>query len=270
MFKKIILVLIMLTDADCNFFSNEKFLIDKLSSINYDLYEAAAEIVTNNFESSATRINFIMALNDDTKYNHRMPINNLILKCKLPVHIEDIQFIYQRHRLYNVIFIDNFQSFSQLFRQMSSDTFAIDGFYLVILVSQGPIKVINKIAVHFWSIFIHNIDFLFVADNGIVNLLTIIPFHHGKCNDTTPIVINQFRNGKFLIETNNFPEKMKNLHGCPIKVVTFNCPPMMMIQYLDDDNTTYELSGTDGLMLHALSQAINFKIDLHHLSDVIR
>jgi hypothetical protein len=65
-----------------------------------------------------------------------------------------------------------------------------------------------------------------------------------------------------------FPEKTANLFKCSISVVTFNCPPMMMIHY--DQNGNYNLKGIDGEMLKILAEIFNFEINLIHISDAIR
>lgn len=248
---------------------------EDLQSSNSDLLEAVDEVISTSFKSSAVTINFIMSLSDETKRNQSVLINNIVSRCDV-VYIEDVEFINQRHRLYNVIFIDDFKSFLRLSQKMSSKNFVIDGYFLVVLV-EGPIPNFAEITKRSWSLFIHKIDFLVGGKNG-TSLMTFLPFSNAncddnnencekRCDDSTPVVIKTF-NGSSNGSENYFPEKVFNMFHCPIKVVTFNCPPMMMIHY--DENNNYTLTGPDGEMLKVLSEILNFKIDLIHISDLIR
>lgn len=247
---------------------------DNLQSLNIDLLEAVDEVISSSFKSSAVPINFIMSLSDETKRNQSILINNLVARCDV-VFIEDVEFINQRHRLYNVIFIDDFKSFLRLSQRMLSNNFVIDGYFLVVLV-KGRIQELPEITKLLWSLFIHKIDFLVGDDNG-TSLVTFLPFSKAicdvgkcekRCDDSTPVVMMKTFNGSSNGNKNYFTEKVSNMFQCPVKVVTFNSPPMMMIRY--DDNKNYNLTGPDGKMLKVLSEILNFKIDLIHISDLIR
>lgn len=252
------------------------------------LMDAAESIINTSFTPRASTINFIIALNNETKRERKGLINDLVSRCESVAVIEDVESIRPRHRLFNVLFIDEFKSFMRLFSKISADTFVIDGFYLMIFV-EGPESQLSEITKLLWSIFVFNIDFLDTGSsaNNVqeVNLWTFIPFascnsdfcHKRKCGDTTPKVINQFISGSFQSHDSghdgadkHFPEKISNLHQCPVKIVTFNAPPMMMIQYSSGDKRKFRLAGVDGEMIALLSKQLNFTIDLHHISDNIR
>jgi hypothetical protein len=249
------------------------FLNEDLVTSKSDLLHAADEIISRSFKSSAVTINFIISLSDETKRERNILINNLAARCDV-VYVEEATVITHRHRLYNVIFIDNFKSFLRLSRQMSASTFVIDGYYLMIFV-EGPIPEMAQITKLLWSIFIYNVDFLVEAETGL-SLLTFLPFSEtncvdGKCEkrcgDSTPVELHSFKGNRSFVGS-FYPDKMMNLYKCPIKVVTFNCPPMMMIHYNEDKK--YALSGIDGEMLKVLAKQLNFEIELIHISDAIR
>lgn len=262
------------------------------SSTDVNLIDAAESVINTNFISKTSTINFVIALNNETKRERAVLINDLISRCDSVVFIEDVESIHPRHRLYNVLFVDDYKSFLRLYRQISADTFVIDGFYLMIFV-QGLDPQLSEITKLLWSIFLFNIDFLAAAsdsDDGVggsggerveeeVNLWTFIPFtscengtcHDRKCGDTTPKVIKKFIRGSAVDDVKIFPEKISNLHQCPVKIVTFNAPPMMMIHYPQpNDKKIFRLIGVDGEMIELLSRQLNFTIDLFHISDNIR
>lgn len=250
------------------------------SSFNSNLINAAESVINTSFLSETSTINFIISLNNETKRERAILINDLVARCDGVVFIEDVESIQPRHRLYNVLFVDDFMSFQKLLSKISADTFVIDGFYLMIFVEELEPR-LSEITKLLWNIFLFNIDFLAFSigtEDEEVNLWTFIPFtscesgtcHDRKCGDTTPKVINKFISGSFQSNIVSFPEKISNLHQCPVKIVTFNAPPMMMICYPHEDKKIFRLNGVDGQMMELLSQQLNFSIDLFHISDNIR
>ena len=239
---------------------------DLESSSKSDLLEAMDEVLSGSFKSSAVTINFIISLSDETKRERNILINNIVSRYNAVV-IEDVKFITQRHRLNNVIFIDDFESFLLLSQRISSENFVIDGYFLIVLL-KGSIAELSKISKVLWDTFINKINFLVEEENG-VNLMTFLPFSQMKCDDSAPVVIKRFNRSSGQKE-NFFPDKLSNMFQCPVKVVTFNTPPMMMIIYDDDERKSYDLRGVDGEMLKLLSKIFNFTIDLIHISDLIR
>lgn len=244
-------------------------------SFCHQLFDASQSVIKSSFLPYTSTINFIIALENDTRREQDALINDLVSRCESVVFIEDIDNLNQRQRLYSVILVDNFKSFLRLFSKISADTFVIDGFYLMIFVNRIGDK-LSEITKLLWSIFVFNINFLLVDDDEEINLWTFLPFTscesdtcHKQCGDTSPVLINKFINRSFSSDT-LYPEKISNLHRCPVKIVTFNAPPMMMIQYLSHDKKHFKLNGVDGEMMTLLSETLNFTIDLFHISDNIR
>lgn len=274
---------ILIQNSQCAF---EVFRISSHMSKS-DLLNAASDIISSNFAWKTEAINFITALDNETKHEWNFLINDFIVKNSGngAMHIEQANFIVKRRRLYNILIVDSYKSFHQIYRMISTDTFVIDGFYLVICIENISMIEIEGISKLLWNIFVYNIDFLQVDENDSskINLLTFVPFSKcvndtcgyrdkKECGNTKPIIINQYVKGAFQLKRDHFPEKMSNLYQCPVKIVTFNCPPMMMINYLDshDGKKSFKLHGVDGEMITTLADELNFRIDLFHISDLIR
>lgn len=237
------------------------------------LHDAAEEIISTSFGSAVT-INFVVSLIDETKRNQRDLINSLAQRCNV-VFIEDVDNITPRQRLHNVIFIEDFQSFLRFSFRLSSENFVSHGHYLFVLVGGRP-QEIDEMAKRLWTLFIYNVGFLMTAEDGTQSLMTFLPFSESncgdgkcekRCDDTRAVVIRNFKENASDWKGKYFPEKVSDLSKCPVKVVTFNCPPMMMIKYQSDG---FDLIGPDGEMLKSLSSLLNFQIDLIHISDLIR
>lgn len=258
MCRKLLILLILVTAFG---FCRSALQIGKSTN---NLLDAASEVISN-FKSRAVTINLILALSDQTKREQSILINNLVAYCNV-AYVEDVEFITQRQRLYSVILIEDFNSFIRLSRRLSSDNFVIDGFYLVILVA-GPIREMPEITRLLWRALIHHVNFIVEAENG-TSLMTFLPFSHDKCDDSAPVVSHEFHQDTTPSKRNFYPKRVSNLYQCPVRVVTFNCPPMMMIDYDEDKN--FELRGADGEMLKVLAEILNFRIELIHISDSIR
>lgn len=281
-----------------------QFSVDEIDSDN-DLLLATSEVIVKGFGASAVTINFIFALSDETRVQHNRLIDNLIASCTnrasairvelatrreqqqqqplTSVFVEDVNFITQRQKLYNVIFIDTINSFHQLNSRLNerrSSNFVIDGYYLMIFVVERSIGELSEVTMRLWSHSIYNV-LIVLPDNGrqrslegILNstresrlsLITFKPFASPlKCDDTTPVTVNVFTRGRFTTDQ-FFMSKMNNLSHCPIKVVSFNCPPMMMISY-DVNSGRPSLDGIDGRMLNTLSEVLAFSVELVHIDD---
>lgn len=277
--------------------ASRRFLITAGEENVSDLVSASIEIITKGFGTNAVTINFISALSDETKVKHNSLIDNLILRCCASVadrpitsvYIEDVNFISQRQRFYNVIFIDSIVSFRKIFAQMmiKNSDFVIDGYYLLVCCAavddaDGEMKTttineLDEITRGLWSISIRNVLIL-IPDVGFKNesrlsLMTFMPFASSrKCDDSTPVTIDIFTNGKFQKKKSQFfftsKTKSYSMSRCPIKVVTFNAPPLMMISY--DENNKFHLEGIDGKMLETLADTLEFSIDLIHIDDNVR
>jgi hypothetical protein len=73
--------------------------------------------------------------------------------------------------------------------------------------------------------------------------------------------INRFKDGKFENGTENFfPEKMKNLHGCEVRLSVANeSKPSLVVEYFP--NETFILSGKDFKLISTIAESLNFKIN---------
>lgn len=247
-----------------------------------DLFDAASDIISSNFAWKTEAINFIIALSNATKHEWNVLINDFVVRNSdsAVVYVEEANFVYKRKRFYNILIVDSYKSFQLISEKISTDSFVIDGFYLMICIKGINLAEIEMMSKVLWNIFVYNVDYLVTDDAKKVNLLTFIPFskcekdtcqENEYCGNIKPTIINQYVNGSFQSRDNHYPEKITNLHQCPVKIVTFNCPPMMLIDYTgNDNNKKFKLNGVDGKMIETLADELNFTIDLFHISDSIR
>lgn len=95
-----------------------------------------------------------------------------------------------------------------------------------------------------------------------ISALTFNPFNDHNCHDTKPEIINEFVNGSFInSEEQLYPDKMKNLHNCPIRVSISNDTEPYVFARLDG-NGKYQLGGVDIKLIQTLSKLLKFKINI--------
>lgn len=193
-------------------------------------------------------------------------INGLLIKSfsssKVVIRQEtstNLAAISHQKRHSSILIIDKFQEFIEIFTKISASEFWFRGFYIVASIS-GEILEAETIFRLFWKIKILNVVVM-IEDKNEVLVKTLMPFNSKSCQDSTSTLINKFKNGKFANGLGElFPIKMKNLHNCPVRVsIANNTDPAIFAKRLS--NGSYYLSGRDIMLINALSQTLNFKIN---------
>lgn len=227
----------------------ERFYLDETNTLN--IYHASKE-------------------NEDLKKETNLDIINEILyqlKSKFVVQLEGyLDFKVTSHkRVHNILFIDSFESFYNIFRLMSPFYFSYQGHYLIILTtySDSQYQIMLEIFEELWAQYIINVNIIWLApeNDDEAMVYTYYPYTSFSCGKAIPIQLNQFRFGQWLHNHSSFfPDKVKNLHGCPLTVATVRSAPFMMIY--ESDNGGVLTDGIDGVLLRVLSQRMNFSIVL--------
>lgn len=171
-----------------------------------------------------------------------------------------LKVIPGRIKRFNVFIIRNYQEFFLMFLELNSNLFKFNGYFLVVLVN-GVIPEVGKIFDLLWNIHIYNVIVIFEVENGSVLLQTFMPFQDTNCSDTSPVLISEFNDGNFIKGFDNlYPEKMKNLHRCQIRLsVATNQGPFVFKELLP--NGTYVPKGQSISLIETLSERMNFCIN---------
>lgn len=227
----------------------EKFYLERTNSLNF--YHASIESEEKSMEKNLDAMNEIL-------YQ---------LQSKIIVQIEGYGEFKNANmkRVYNIFIIDSYVSFRRIFSLMDPFYFDYQGFYLIVLTtySDQQYQTMADMFEYLWAQYIVNINVIWLTphnDNEAI-MYTYYPFTRFFCGKTFPIQLNQFRFGEWLhSETMFFPDKVSNLHGCPLTVSTVRTPPFMILTEKDDGGILTD--GIDGILLRVLSQRINFTINL--------
>jgi hypothetical protein len=174
--------------------------------------------------------------------------------------------LFRRRRSFMIFAIQTFEEFLDIHEKIIRDIFKFNGRYLVVLTC-GIIAETREIFKLLWKLQIFNVNVMFEDENGEVLVQTFLPFNAQNCNDTTPILINKFKDGKFINGTDNFfPQKMKNLHNCPVRVAIAIDNQPYIIQRTSM-NGSHDLTGRDIHVLKSLSKSLNFRIDYTYIGE---
>lgn len=167
---------------------------------------------------------------------------------------------------FSVLFISTLNNFLVILKEISSQHFLLNGFYLIVLMN-GEFSELQEIFRLSWKIQIYNIDIIYQNRNGSIIIKGFLPFKIGTCNDTTPVTFGEIGDEKFAMSFNNlFPDKIKNLHNCQIRVSIYNYSyPYVFVDRLP--NGSHHLRGRDIKFLNTLSESINFKVNYTFIGD---
>lgn len=200
---------------------------------------AVSEVIDADFNSGVKTTNFILPHSSNTNIKD-------FVEALLSISFASFKSVFRQESLsrlsasdrpkhYVVIVVEHFEHFLEIHQKLMPQYFKFNGQYIIVLI-RGAIREIQKILQLVWELQIYNVNVMFENDNGTVSVQTFIPFKTFKCNDTSPVLIGEFKNGKFFGGKRKlFPEKMKNLFGCPIRVSLSNSSePFIIIKYHHD------------------------------------
>lgn len=236
------------------------------------LTEAVVDSISSHFVGQASTINFCYASTNIYEKDQILDLINQIiykLNSSIIIRLEEYDQVHvmKSRRSNNVLFADSYEAFSKIYSVVKPDKFEYQGKYLVVITEyfKSQKAEIKSIMLDLWNIFIVNVNVIVRSqDDGSALIYTFFPYTELFCGKVRPVLWNQYENGTFLNKSELFPEKMSNLYQCHLKVVTFDIPPMMMIDLRKDGNHIYR--GVDGRLLKTLSEDMNFRINLTYMA----
>lgn len=200
-----------------------------------------------------------------TAENHAVDdrVTEIISKTTLAVQIESkIKDLHEheRRRFFAIVFIDDLASFNRFYSQLKFKNFYPNGIFIIIFetASNTEMKLIFKLL---WKKFVHNVNILTQTPGGLIEMFTFMPFGKaGKCDDESPVKINEFERKSMRWLTNNyFPKKFKNLQKCSIRCGLFKLVPVNIIDHFP--NGSIHLRGFDVDVFTELMNSVNAKVN---------
>jgi uncharacterized protein with PQ loop repeat len=110
-----------------------------------------------------------------------------------------------------------------------------------------------------WQKQIYNVNIMFEdKSSGRILVKTFMPFFNESCSNTKPVLINEFKDGKFSSE-DFYPEKMKNLQKCDLKAAIVNSSYPFFIRNLNEVENKHV--AVEVYMIEVMSKTLNFKLN---------
>lgn len=246
---------------------SEKFSVTTRSALSDTIRNILLEIKAGN----AITHNIIWS-----DYNSPNSLNEIVYKDfvddilggwtvfdKISVRIETsskVPIFKKRQRSFTTFLLDSLESFEIIHSKILPNRFRLDGFFVFVYL-QGLFKGHHRVFEMMWAIGCSNVISVFEDQSGDVEMQTFMPFHKGKCFDTSPVTFNKFKGGNFSGGLPGiFPPKLQNLHNCPVRVSTSSSSePFVFAAF--HENGSVHLSGRDIDLVTTLSEALNFKIN---------
>lgn len=236
------------------------------------LTKSVTDIILNLYAQKSSTVDFFYSSDrDEELVDMNFFINKILqhLDGKIAVNVDKISTIMakkKRRYTFNIFFVSSRASFKRILMKITHRNFNHQGLYLIVIsrVDYAIYKTMEGIFSDLWSEYIVNVNIVwmpFENDNEIL-MFTYFPYNEFYCGSVAPIIINQFIDKNWTLTGREiFPNKMKNLHGCVLNVATFNNPPFAIISK-EHENKQLKIDGIDGMLLHVISQSMNFTFAL--------
>lgn len=215
--------------------------------------KAVIDVISKYFLKGSPIINFIATSKQDKEMNDIVNEASRYISATVSARINDQANVHyvMEPGYYNVIFVADFKGFERFNQILNGKLFYFDGFYLVVMTEryENQYEDMQKILRTMWQRFVINVNILIPTTDAELQLFTFYPFTSAACGSAHPTLTNRFINSSFIPPLADYydTDKLKNLHGCPLKVATFNIPPLLFIGKHDDGSR--DLRGIDGELL---------------------
>ncbi|XP_075156006.1 uncharacterized protein LOC142229337 [Haematobia irritans] len=168
-------------------------------------------------------------------------------------------------RFCNMIMVDSYETLRRTNISKHNSPFDSEEYYIIFLQIRDSWMAMERelILEYCLSNYWLHCNLMIQNSDGEVLIYTYFPFQENNCYGTEPVLINQF-DGERYINDVMFPNKLDNLHGCPLKLSTWEVPPFIVYQPNDTDS----LSGLEMYILHLLRDDLNFTMVAENVADV--
>lgn len=166
-----------------------------------------------------------------------------------------------------IAYLTDFLYLRQLNPAKLTQDYDIQEYYLLYLMHASRFsnlaEIYQEMFSYFWKHYIINVSIIEVNNvNQTVDVYTYYPFYgRQSCKMVYVEMINSF-GGAWMqsLESHMFPEKVWNLHKCPLTVAVWNTPPYL--SYYRTASGFYEISDFEADMLEVIAEKLNFTFDL--------
>lgn len=209
-------------------------------------------------------INFIV----DQKELRADSLQKILLNFKgtreFSIEIRNFEQVYKPREMrqsLNIIFGAEPKSLENFCISLSPDQFQFSGHFLMILHNFSAPEMRNIFDI-LWRKSIYNVNVLAMNEKSSnASMFTFIPFKQKICNDVGPVKINEFKGESMKWTTDIFfPDKLNNLHNCPIRIGTYRNLVGTMVDVFNNGTRIYH--GIEDDLLNEFVQSLKFSVHI--------
>ncbi|KAH8287005.1 hypothetical protein KR054_000540, partial [Drosophila jambulina] len=95
---------------------------------------------------------------------------------------------------------------------------------------------------------------------------TYYPFMANRCQEAQPVLVNRFDGRRWLTNSSMFPDKLRQMHGCPLTVLTWHLPPFVELVLNATTFGVVRAAGFEIQLVRHLARRMNFSMELENLA----
>lgn len=160
----------------------------------------------------------------------------------------------------NVIIVDSYASFREIFLKINLKQEGYQGFFVIILTSyENQSDQMQAILDDLNSHYLILVNLIFLETPKEAKIFTFFPFTPTSCGGVHPVLLDTYINGHgFVNNADLLPLKTKQMFQCPIKVAAVNFPPFVILD--EKKKGDRKFSGIDARVLKNLARVMNFSL----------
>lgn len=232
---------------------------------------AVSEIIGEFYVADTNTVNlFQAASNTEAEQTHYDMINEILhrmigMDISVRLDHKNLARKVNKKRFHNVVFVDSYEAFMKFFKNLSTDMFEFQGFYIIVLTTYryDQYSVMSDMFEYLWSLYITHVNVIWKPsqNDNEAFMYTYFPFTNFYCGKSYPVQLNQYSFGRWMSTGKKiFPAKTANLHACPLTAAVVQTGPFMKV--VKKENNTVKLDGIDGTVLNTVSELMNFTLKI--------
>ncbi|XP_030379263.1 uncharacterized protein LOC115627661 [Scaptodrosophila lebanonensis] len=188
-----------------------------------------------------------------------MAVQLLYIKAERPVHVPGRKYC-------NFLLVDSFEGLRAADIAKDNASYDDSEYYFIFLqtrdafISQELQLILDYCLQNYWL----HCNVMIQTAQVEVLVYTYYPYTAQGCQMARPQLINRF-DGKRMLNEPMFPDKLRNMYGCEVVVLTWHMPPYVELWW-DDKRGKLQARGFEMVLVQHLADSMNFRVRLLNLT----
>ncbi|XP_016981524.2 uncharacterized protein LOC108046384 [Drosophila rhopaloa] len=121
--------------------------------------------------------------------------------------------------------------------------------------------ILDHCLAHFWL----HCNVMIQTAQVEVLVYTYFPYTAASCQEAHPVLVNTFDGRHWMRSAKMFPDKLSQMHGCPLTVLTWHQPPFVELLW-DPKAKSHRAAGFEIQLMEHLARGMNFSLELANIA----